>query len=334
MRTKQLGTTSLEITTIGIGTWAIGGGDWQFGWGDQDRDAAIAGVRRGLELGANWIDTAAVYGAGASEKLVGEAIKDIPLADRPLIATKCGRVSNPDGTISACLTRESVLAECEGSLRDLGVDCIDLYQMHWPEPDEEIEEGWQACADLVKQGKVRFIGVSNHNVQQMQRLQNIHPITSLQPPYNMFNRAIETDILPFCKDNNISVVCYSPMAKGLLTGAFNAERAASLSEKDHRSRDPKFSSPQLEVNLEFVDAIRKIADEAGRPLAQLSLAWVLRRPEVTSAIVGVRKPDQIEQTAPAGDWELNDVEIAAIELALQNRDDKLVELGITDQGRV
>lgn len=323
MQKRQLGATDLELTTLGVGTWAIGGGDWAFGWGDQDEQEAIAGVRRAIDLGINWIDTAAVYGFGESEKLVGAVIKDIPTTKRPYVATKCGRVRRDDGSIGKSLRHESVIAECEASLKNLGVDCIDLYQMHWPEPDEQIEEGWGACAELVKQGKVRHIGVSNHSVAQMKRLQAIRPIASLQPPYSMFARDVEAEILAFCGENNIGVVCYSPMGKGLLTGGFTKERAKNLSDNDHRSRDPNFAEPRLSINLEFVEKMRSIAKANDRPLAQLSIAWVLRIPEMTSAIVGVRKPSQIEQTAGAGNWHLTDDEIASIERALSERDAKL-----------
>lgn len=334
MQMRRLGDSDLEITTIGIGTWAIGGGDWSFGWGDQDEREAIDGILKGVELGVNWIDTAAIYGDGASEELVGRALKEIPAGERPIVATKCGRIMREDGTVFGRLTRESVVAECEASLRRLGMDCIDFYQMHWPDPDEDIEEGWSAMAELVDAGKVRVIGVSNQSVDQMKRLQEIHPVASLQPPYSMLNREIEEDRLPYCAENEIGVVCYSPMMKGLLTGGFTRERAKGLSENDHRSRDPKFMSPQLELNLEVVETIRPIAENNQRPMAQLPIAWVLRRPEVTSAIVGVRKASQIEQTAGGGDWLLSEEELATIEGALQTRELKLAELGGVSQGWV
>ncbi|MCA9213586.1 MAG: aldo/keto reductase [Planctomycetales bacterium] len=332
MRKRALGASGLELTTIGIGTWAIGGGDWKFGWGQQDESEAIAAIIRGIELGINWIDTAAVYGNGQSEVLVGRALKQ--LTSKPIVATKFGRVIQPDGSISAIIKRESVIAECEASLRRLDVEAIDLYQMHWPEPDADIEEAWQTMIDLKTQGKVRNIGVSNHSPEQMARLHAMHPVASLQPPYNMFARGIEDKTLSFCGENGIGVVCYSPMCKGLLTGKFSADRAAILDETDHRSRDPKFKSPLLEVNLSCVDRLRPIAERAGKTLAQLSIAWTLRRPEVTSAIVGARRPDQIEDTAVAGDWELSDQETAEVESALQLRELELEALGTVDQGRV
>lgn len=333
MQKRKLGSTELELTTVGVGTWAIGGGDWNFGWGNQDSQAAIDGVIRGVELGINWIDTAAVYGAGASEELVGKALKELK-SDLPVVATKCGRINREDGSVYGCIKHDSVIAECEASLQRLDVEAIDLYQMHWPDPDEDIEECWGAMVELKNQGKVKEIGVSNHNVDQMERLQAIHPVASLQPPYNMLNRGIESEILPYCGKSNVGVVCYSPMGKGLLTGGFTKERAESLDETDHRSRDPKFASPQLEINLDFVEQIRPIAEGNGRPLAQLSIAWTLRKSEVTSAIVGVRKPSQIEQTVEAADWALSDEEVATIESALQTREQRLSDAGVLDQGRV
>lgn len=333
MNKRRLGNSSLELTTIGVGTWAIGGGEWDYGWGSQDQQAAIDGVVRGIELGINWIDTAAVYGAGASEELVGRALMQLG-SSRPYVATKCGRINRDDGSVFGRIKRESVFEECEASLRRLNVETIDLYQLHWPDPDEDIEECWGAMVELKQQGKVREIGVSNHNVSQLERLQAIHPVASLQPPYNLFNRQIEEELLPYCAAQNIGVVCYSPMGKGLLTGGFTKERAESLDETDHRSRDPKFASPQLEINLEFVEQLRPIAEANNRPLAQLSIAWTLCRPEVTSAIVGVRKPSQIEQTAAAADWDLTSDEVAKIEGLLEKREQQLADAGVLDQGRV
>ncbi len=323
MNRRQLGNTGLSLTTIGIGTWAIGGGGWLFGWGEQAEDQSLAAMRRAIELGINWIDTAPIYGLGNSERVVGKFLKEFKDSDRPLVATKFGRFEKSDKTIGGRLKREAVVAECESSLRNLGVDCIDLYQMHWPDPEQDIEEGWQACVDLVSQGKVRHIGVSNQNVDQMERLMSIHPIASLQPPYNMLQREIEETTLPFCASNNIGVVCYSPMGKGLLTGTFDEQRVARLPDNDHRSRDPKFQRTQLEINLNFVDTIRKIADDHHRPVAQLAIAWCLRRAEVTSAIVGIRRPDQIESLAAAADWQLTEPEWGIVRSAMIERDGQL-----------
>lgn len=326
MQFRPFANTGLSLSVIGLGTWAIGGGDWKFGWGDQNEQDAISAVTRAVELGINWIDTAAIYGEGRSEELVAKALQQIPIANRPLIATKCGRVPVGNGEIEKRLKRASVLAECEASLKRLRVECIDLYQLHWPEPDEDIEEAWQALVDLRQQGKVRYIGVSNHSVAQMKRLQPISPIASLQPPYSMIARDVEAELLPWCAQHGISVICYSPMGKGLLTGRLTRERVASMSDKDHRTRDPRFCPPQLEINLEFVAQLKSIADQLGWTVAELAIAWTLRRPEVTSAIVGARSAQQIEQTAIAGSRRLtSDVE-TTIEGLLRERVRRLSEV--------
>ena len=334
MQYRTLGSSGLKLSVIGLGTWAIGGGDWKFGWGDQDEQEAVDTIVRAVESGVNWIDTAAIYGEGRSEVLVAKAMQQIPAADRPLIATKCGRVALGNGEIGKSLRRDSVIAECEASLKRLQTECIDLYQLHWPEPDEEVEEGWQTLVDLKAQGKVRQIGVSNFSVSQLQRVQTIHPTVSLQPPYSMIAREVEAEILPFCGAQNIGVICYSPMGKGLLTGAFSAARVAGLSAKDHRSRDPRFQSPQLEINLAFVEELGRIATGLGWTLPELSIAWVLRRPELTSAIVGSRKPEQITQTVGAGSRVLDASSIAATNSAVQKRETALRELGGLEKARV
>lgn len=333
MQTRQLGKTDLALTRIGLGTWAMGGGDWKFGWGPQDEKQAVAAILRAVELGINWIDTAAVYGNGRSEELVGQALQQMS-GDKPIVATKFGRVIQDDGSISAIIKRESVIAECEASLRRLNVEAIDLYQMHWPEPDADIEEAWQTMCDLQAQGKVRHIGVSNHNVDQLKRLQPIHEVASLQPPYSMIAPDVEQQILPYCGEQQIGVVCYSPMCKGLLTGRFDKARAEQLPESDHRSRDPKFTEPQLSINLRLTDGLQKLAAAENRTVAELAIAWILRRPEVTSAIVGARSPEQIEGTASAGDWHLADDMIAQIEQLRSARQAELDELGPVDSGRV
>ena len=334
MQFRPAGTSDLNLSVLGLGTWAIGGGNWLFGWGDQDDNESVAAIHHAVELGINWIDTAAIYGEGRSETVVGKALQQLLESERPLIATKCGRIPNADGTIGGCLRRDSVIAECEASLGRLGIECIDLYQMHWPDPDEAIEEGWAALTELQRQGKVRHIGVSNHSASQMQRLQAISPITTLQPPYSMFARDVEQSILPFCRDNAVGVVCYSPMAKGLLTGSFTPERAAGLSERDHRSRDPRFQSPQLEINLKSVGQLREIAAGLGWSVPELAIAWVLRRPEVTSAIIGIRRPEQLEQTIPAGDRNLSGTTAAEVDSILQNRDADLSALDNLQISRV
>lgn len=334
MQYREAGEGGPKFSVIGLGTWAIGGGDWKFGWGDQDESAALGAITAAVDQGINWIDTAAIYGEGRSEELVGRAINSLPQSDRPLLATKCGRIALGNGEIGQSLKRESVIAECEASLRRLNVEQIDLYQMHWPQPDEEIEEGWQALADLKQQGKVRWIGVSNHSVSQMQRLESIHPIQTLQPPYSMIARECEDQILPHCGTQGIGVVCYSPMGKGLLTGAFTKERAAGLSDRDHRSRDPRFQSPQLEINLQFVAKLQEIAEGLGWSMTDLAIAWTLRRPEMTSAIVGARSPEQIRQTATAGDCVLSIDAAAAVEAVLSWRLEQLDAVGGAAKPRV
>ncbi|HYO24794.1 MAG TPA: aldo/keto reductase [Lacipirellulaceae bacterium] len=313
MRTRQLGASGLELTTIGLGTWAIGGGDWKFGWGQQDEAEAVAAIHRAVELGVNWVDTAPVYGVGRSEEIVGRALRELPPGARPLVATKLGRINNPDGSITPRLEADSIRRECDESLRRLGVEAIDLYQMHWPEPDADIEAGWEAMEGLRRAGKVRHIGVCNYSVSQLRRVGRLAPVVSLQPPYSMLRRETEDELLPYCGQHRIGVVAYSPMGKGLLTGKFTPARAASLEPSDHRTRDPNFLEPRLSVHLELVDGLQRIAAEAGRDAAQLAIAWVLRRPEVTSAIVGARNPRQIDQTAAAGDWELSAAEASAID---------------------
>jgi len=315
MKTRRLGNTELELTRVGLGTWAIGG-SWQYGWGPQDEKDSIATVIAAMEEGINWIDTAPIYGCGDSEKAVGKALK--ALGERPIIATKCSLVWNEKREKISRLERGSIKAECEASLKRLGVEVIDLYQMHWPEPDEQIEQGWEAMAELVEQGKVRFIGVSNYSVGQLERIAKIYPVASLQPPYSMLRRGIEEELLGYCKRSGIGVVCYSPMQKGLLTGKVTAQWVANLAPDDHRHRDPAFAEPKLSANLEIVEKLRPIAERNGRSLAELAIAWVLRRKEVTSAIVGARRPEQIRQTAPAAEWKLSDEEIEEIEVILGN----------------
>ncbi len=322
MQNRKLGHSDLHLTTIGLGTWAMGGGDWKFGWGPQDDKASTAAIHAALDQGINWIDTAPIYGHGHSEKVVGKAIKGI--RDSLIIATKCGRVWEGDSKeIGKSLKANSIRQEVENSLQRLGIDYIDLYQIHWPQPDEEIEEGWATIADLIKEGKVRYAGVSNFDLQQLKRAQAIHPVTSIQPPYNMFRREIESEIMDYCSENQIGIVAYSPMQAGLLTGKFTQERAAELPESDWRSKHPFFNSPQLAINLEVVEKLQGIAEDKNCSMSQLSLAWVLRRDEMTAAIVGARKPEQIEETAQAASIELDTKEIDAIEAILTWREEQL-----------
>lgn len=316
MQTRPLGASGLELTTVGLGTWAIGGGEWMFGWGAQDEHEAVAAIHRAVDLGVNWVDTAPVYGAGRSEELVGRALAELPASRRPLVATKFGRITLSDGSIRPDITPASIRNECEASLRRLGVEAIDIYQMHWPDPDPQIETAWQTMIELQQAGKVRHIGVCNFTAAQLRRIAAIAPVASLQPPYSMLRRDIEQETLPYCAERRIGVVAYSPMGKGLLTGRFTRERAESLDASDHRSRDPNFRAPRLELHLQLVEGLAKIAADAGHSVAHLAIAWTLRRPEVTSAIVGARSPQQIAETAPAGDWRLSDAQIDDVESLL------------------
>ncbi len=317
MQTRKLGQTGLKLATIGLGTWAIGGGGWKYSWGPQDDRESIYTIRHALEVGINWIDTAPVYGLGHAEKVVGKAIKE--LRDKPIIATKCGLVWNKDGSVSGCLKKESIRSEVEASLRRLSIDVIDLYQIHWPIPDENIEEAWSAIADLIKEGKARYAGVSNFSVGQLRRIQPIHPVASLQPPYSVLERGIEEELLDYCSANNIGVIVYSPMQKGLLTGKFTRERVQNLPEDDHRRKDLHFQEPELSANLKLVEGLRSIAEKSGRTVPQLAIAWCLRHPEVNAAIVGARRPSQIEETVIAGEEVLSKEDIAAIEMLLDKR---------------
>ena len=318
MRTRKLGFTDLHLTTVGMGTWAIGG-EWKWGWGPQDDAESIAAIRRALDLGINWIDTAAAYGLGHSEEVVGKAIAG--RRDEVIVATKCGtRWDESSRQPFRSLRAESVRREAEASLHRLNVDVIDLYQIHWPDPDEEVEEGWGVIADLVKEGKVRYGGVSNFSVAQLKRAQPIHAVASLQPPYSMLRRGVEDELLSYCAANDIGVVAYSPMQAGLLTGKFSRERVASLADTDWRKRNPLFNEPQLSANLVLVERLRPIAGRNGITPAQLAIAWVLRRPEVTAAIVGGRRPAQVEEVAPAGDVELPAEDLAEIRALLEERE--------------
>ena len=317
MRTRRLGKTELKLTVIGLGTWAIGG-PWQVGWGPQDDNDSVSTILTAIEGGINWIDTAAIYGCGHSEEVVGKAIKE--LGEIPIIATKCGLVWDRQGRKANCLERDSILRECEASLKRLGIERIDLYQMHHPIPDEQIEEAWEAMAKLAQQGKVRYIGVSNFSVSQLERVGRIRPVASLQPPYSMIRRDVENELLGYCRDNNIGVVCYSPMQKGLLTGKFNAQHIASLAPDDHRNRDKNFMEPKLSAHLELVEALRPIAERSGLTLAQLAIAWVLRADEVTAAIVGARRPEQIIETITAAEGALGSEDLAQIEGLLTEDD--------------
>ncbi|MHC4338277.1 MAG: aldo/keto reductase [Planctomycetota bacterium] len=321
MQTRKLGYTDLELTTVGLGTWAIGGPDWQYGWGPQDDDEAIGAILTALDKGINWIDTAAAYGLGHSEELIGKALKQT--RQKPIIATKCSLLWDDKGQIISCLKTESIRQECHASLKRLDVDTIDLYQIHWPRPDEDIEQAWEEMARLAEESKVRYLGVSNFNLDQIKRVQKIHPVASLQPHYNMLQREVEDELLGYCADNNIGVIAYSPMERGLLTGKFTQERLAALPLHDHRRKSPDFHDPQFAATLLLVDQLRPIAERNGMTLAQLAISWILRRKEVTAAIVGARRPDQITETAAAGDGTLAPEDADEIEKLLAERLEKI-----------
>ncbi|MFO7167140.1 MAG: aldo/keto reductase [Chloroflexota bacterium] len=311
MEKRQLGHTDMQISVIGMGAWAIGGGGWLNGWGPQDDAESIATIHRAIERGINWIDTAAVYGLGHSEEVVGRAIKG--MRERPYIFTKCSRVWRDPMTIESVLKADSIRRECEDSLRRLGVDAIDLYQIHWPRPDEDIEEGWSTLVELQREGKVRWIGVSNFNVEQMRRAQAIAPIASLQPPYSLLDRGIEADVLPYCKEQGIGVIVYSPMKSGLLSGKMTRERALNFPPDDWRRRNPEFQEPRLSQNLELVERMRAVGARYGASPGEVAVAWTLGHPAVTGAIVGMRRPDQVDEIVGAARLQLSEADRAEIE---------------------
>jgi len=314
MKKRKLGNSDMHITPVGYGAWAIGGSGWQFAWGSQDDNDSIAAIHRSLELGVNWIDTAAVYGLGHSEEVVARALKEWSGA-RPYIFTKCGLRWDPQGNVRKTLSIDSIRREVEDSLRRLSVDVIDLYQIHWPpDPDSaELEEGWSTLASLQRQGKVRWIGVSNFNVQQLRRAQALTPVTSLQPPYSLVHREVEDEILPYCRREDIGVIVYSPMASGLLTGAMTRERVAKLSKDDWRKTHPDFTEPNLSRNLALVERLQEIARRHNRSSGEIAIAWTLHNPAVTGAIVGARNARQAEGVMRAGDLRLTDGEANEIE---------------------
>jgi aryl-alcohol dehydrogenase-like predicted oxidoreductase len=314
MQTRTLGNSDLNITRVGYGAWAVGGSGWQFGWGSQNDIDSIAAIHRSLEVGVNWIDTAAVYGLGHSEEVVARALKTWS-GPRPYIFSKCGLRWDDKGNVQKVLSRDSIRREVEDSLRRLSIDVIDLYQIHWPpDPDSPaLEEGWSTMADLKREGKVRWIGVSNFNVAQLKRAQAIAPVTSLQPPYSLVHREIEDTILPYCLREGIGVIVYSPMASGLLTGAMTRDRAAKLPKDDWRKDHPDFTEPNLSRNLALVDRLREIAGRHNRSIGEAAIAWTLHHPAVTGAIVGARNAKQAEGVMRAGDLRLSNEEVNEIE---------------------
>jgi aryl-alcohol dehydrogenase-like predicted oxidoreductase len=312
---RTLGNSDLQLTSIGFGAWAIGGGNWEFAWGPQDDNESIAAIHRALDLGINWIDTAAIYGLGHSEEVVARAVKSWS-GPRPLVFTKCSMRWKANRSIYRSLTAKSLTQELDSSLRRLGVEVIDLYQIHWPNPEEEIEEGWETLARFKQQGKVRWIGVSNFSVDQMKRAQAIAPITSLQPPYSMLRRAIEAEVLPFCQANNIGVINYSPMVSGLLTGAMTAERVAAFPADDWRRKAAEFNEPKLTRNLRLVELLRAIGSEHGVSAGVVAVAWTLHNPASTAAIVGGRSAAQVDGLAPALEFRLTEPEFQRIQQSL------------------
>jgi aryl-alcohol dehydrogenase-like predicted oxidoreductase len=315
MQTRRLGRTDLDITPLGFGAWAIGGGNWAFGWGSQDDRDSIAAIREAVDLGINWIDTAAVYGLGRSEEVVARALEGI--SPRPYVFTKCGRVWNERREIGKDISAASIRRECEASLRRLRVETIDLYQIHWPEPDERIEDGWAEMARLRSEGKVRWIGVSNFNASQLARAERIAPVASLQPPYSMLRREIEAETLPWCAAHDVGTIVYSPMQSGLLTGAWTHARLASLPADDwRRDKNRHFQEPLFSRNLRLVDVLREIARRHGASPGQVALAWTLRHSAVTAAIVGARRAGQQAELLPAAVLRLTAHDFAAIDAFL------------------
>ncbi|MFZ6027835.1 MAG: aldo/keto reductase [Chloroflexota bacterium] len=308
MQTRKLGYTDLYFSTIGLGTWAMGG-EWHRGWGPQDDVLSIDTIHRAIDAGVNWLDTAPVYGLGHSEEVVGKALAG--RRDRMWIATKCCRhFDTATKTLFNRFDAKSLRADCEASLRRLGVESIDLYQIHWA--PEGSEEAWAVMPELIREGKIRYAGVSNCSVEQMKKLQAIHPIASLQPPYSLLRRGIEAEILPFCAANQIGLIVYGSLEEGLLSGKMTPERIANLPADDWRHGDARFNEPQLRQHLALVEALRPIAAGCGCSVAQLVIAWTLRNPAVTAAIVGARRPEQIEETALAGDRELSPEILASV----------------------
>jgi aryl-alcohol dehydrogenase-like predicted oxidoreductase len=311
MQPKQLGNSDMKLTPIGIGAWAMGGGGWQFAWGSQDDNESIAAIHAALDGGINWIDTAAVYGLGHSEEVVARALKG--RSKRPYVFTKCERTWDENGRITGNLKADSIRRECEASLRRLNVDVIDLYQVHWPQPEPDLEEGWGTMARLKEEGKVRWIGVSNFNVQQIERAQRIAPVTSLQPPYSLVSPEAESSTLPYALENHIGVIVYSPMGSGMLSGAMTRERVANFPADDFRRRFPSFVEPALTRNLEAAELLKRIGQRHGRMAGEVAIAWTLRNPAVTAAIVGMRSAKQVEGVIGALEFRLTPKETKEIQ---------------------
>jgi aryl-alcohol dehydrogenase-like predicted oxidoreductase len=313
LTTAQLGRTGLPITRVGVGAWAIGGGGWEFGWGPQEDEQSLAAIRRALEHGVNWIDTAAAYGFGRSEEVVGRALADVPRGERPYVFTKCSLLEGPGRRVVHNLKRDSILREAQASLERLGLDAIDLYQIHWPNPPEDIEEGWAALAELKEQGLVRHIGVSNFDTDQLRRIEGIAPVETIQPQYSLIERDSEDELLPFAQRERIGVIVYSPMGSGLLTGKMTRARIEQFPEDDWRKHDERFQEPQLSGNLELVERLRAVAARHDTEPGTVAVAWTLRNPAVDAAIVGFRRPDQVDPVLPAANLDLTAEDVEEIE---------------------
>jgi aryl-alcohol dehydrogenase-like predicted oxidoreductase len=313
MKISQLGTSDMWLTPIGFGAWAAGGGGWAYSWGPQDDNASIAAIHKAIDLGINWVDTAAIYGLGHSEEIVGKAVKESSV--KPFLFTKCGMVWDEKREIKRTLTQ--IRREVEGSLRRLQVHAIDLYQIHWPVDGEDLLEAWGTMAALQREGKVRHIGVSNFSPQQMESCLSVAPITSLQPPYSMINRSIEAEILPYCQEHNIGVINYSPQHSGLLTGAMTRERVANLAPDDFRRNAKNYQEPFLSRNLAIADFLKQIGGRHGVSAGVIAIAWTLANPAVTAAIVGCRSVEQVEGVWPAAKFHLTKDELEEINAFLQ-----------------
>ncbi len=316
--TAQLGSTGFEITRLGLGAWAIGGGGWAGGWGPQDDAESIAAIHRAVDRGVNWIDTAAAYGFGHAEEVVGEAVAALRDGDRPLVFTKCGLLWDDSRTgYTNSLAPNSIRRECEDSLRRLRAEAIDLYQMHWPTWDDTpIEESWATMSALVEEGKARAIGLSNFSVEELERCEAVRHVDTLQPELNLVDRGTAGDRIPWAVERGVGVIVYSPMGSGLLTGRFTAERAASLPEDDWRRGHRNFQEPQLAANLELVERLRPIAERLGATVAELAIAWTLSWPGVAGAIVGARSADQVEGWISAADVRLDDAALDEVAAAI------------------
>ncbi|MDR3671821.1 MAG: aldo/keto reductase [Holophaga sp.] len=310
MEKRQLGKSDLKITPLGVGAWAMGGNNWAFGWGPQDDQDSIAAIHAALDAGWNWIDTAAVYGLGHSEEVVARALSGV--AARPYLFTKCGLVWDKDRKVSGRLKRESVLRECEDSLRRLRVETIDLYQIHWPDPESELDEAWEAIEALKAKGSIRWAGVCNFSPAQIRRVAAKGQVTSLQPPYSIISPEVEAEHLPFCQREHLGVLVYSPMKSGLLTGKMTRERVAALPDDDFRKGKAQYQEPKLSRNLALADLLKTIGARHGRTAGEAAIAWCLRSPQVTGAIVGVRNAGQVAGVAGAAEFRLAPEEVGEI----------------------